>query len=187
MDTASLRALAHPARLKMLAELRSHGPATVGRLADRLGLAAGSASYHLRTLAEHGLVVERATPPDGHPQDGRTRWWEAAQRTTTWEPSGHRDDPEAAAASRDLEAAIIEGYRERALAALDLRPDLPAPWQDVAYLGDDRLTLTLAEAEQLRAELDELLERWSARPASTDGAETRPVMLVVQSYPDLLG
>ncbi|MBI9116231.1 ArsR/SmtB family transcription factor [Sanguibacter suaedae] len=187
MDTASLRALAHPVRLKMLAELRSHGPATVGRLAERLGLAAGSASYHLRTLAEHGLVVELTTPPDGHSQDRRTRWWDAAHRTTTWEPGDHRHDPEAAAASRDLEATIIDGYRERALAALDLRPDLPAPWQDVAYLGDDRLTLTLAEAEQLRGELEELLERWSARPAPVAPAETRPVMLVVQSYPDLLG
>ena len=74
---AALRALSHPVRLRMLALLRTEGPATATTLAARLGLNTGATSYHLRQLAEHGFVVD-----DPERGDGRDRWWQAAHRAT---------------------------------------------------------------------------------------------------------
>lgn len=51
------RVLSEPARIKLLDALRS-GPATVGELADRLGLSQQNTSKHLGVLAAAG-VVER--------------------------------------------------------------------------------------------------------------------------------
>jgi DNA-binding transcriptional ArsR family regulator len=47
-DPTALRALSHPVRLRMLGLLRSEGPSTASRLAERLGLNSGATSYHLR-------------------------------------------------------------------------------------------------------------------------------------------
>ncbi|MEP7795772.1 helix-turn-helix domain-containing protein, partial [Sanguibacter sp. 25GB23B1] len=74
-DTSALRALAHPARLAILGTLRVGGPATVGSLAAAHGIAAGSASYHLKTLARHGFVEEAPVASDDGTSDRRTRWW----------------------------------------------------------------------------------------------------------------
>ena len=75
--TAALRALAHPTRLRMLGLLRVDGPATATTLATRLGLNTGQTSYHLRQLAQHGLVVD-----DAERGNGRDRWWRAAHQST---------------------------------------------------------------------------------------------------------
>ena len=49
------RVLGEPARIKLLDALRS-GPATVGELADRLGLSQQNTSKHLGVLATAGIV-----------------------------------------------------------------------------------------------------------------------------------
>ncbi|WP_169925456.1 ArsR/SmtB family transcription factor [Sanguibacter antarcticus] len=185
-DTAALRALAHPARLAILGELRTNGPATVGTLAHALTIAPGSASYHLTVLAEHGFVGETDDRPPGRPVDKRSRWWRATDRTTSWEPSDVATTPEAAAAARELEASILGVYHDRALAALDRRPALDPAWQRTHLLADDNLPLTVTEAAELRAELEALVGRWSARaldrPRSSE--PTMPVTLIVQTFPD---
>jgi DNA-binding transcriptional ArsR family regulator len=71
LDTAALRALAHPLRIRILDELSAYGPLTATGLADRLGESSGATSYHLRQLEKHDLVREvkgRGT--------ARERWWE---------------------------------------------------------------------------------------------------------------
>jgi DNA-binding transcriptional ArsR family regulator len=54
---AFCRALASPARLKILRLLGSH-PLCVNALAGRLGLSAAATSQHLRLLREQGLVQD---------------------------------------------------------------------------------------------------------------------------------
>lgn len=54
------RALSDPMRLRILDELRSAGPASVGELTQRLGSSQANVSKHLSTLAQRGLV-ERET------------------------------------------------------------------------------------------------------------------------------
>ncbi|TVT53500.1 helix-turn-helix transcriptional regulator [Amycolatopsis rhizosphaerae] len=69
-DGKALKALAHPLRQRMLAELGSLGEANSTTIAKALDENTGTTSYHLRVLAEAGIieeVKERAT--------GRERWY----------------------------------------------------------------------------------------------------------------
>src|SRR5512135_1184014 len=70
LDAAVMRAMAHPARLALLENLRNTGPATATECAGVVGLSPSATSYHLRALARAGLV--EAAPGRG---DGRERWW----------------------------------------------------------------------------------------------------------------
>ena len=56
----ALKGLAHPLRLRLLAELNARGSATASQLGDALGESSGSTSYHLRQLHKHGFVEEDA-------------------------------------------------------------------------------------------------------------------------------
>ncbi|HCU52172.1 MAG TPA: ArsR family transcriptional regulator, partial [Micromonosporaceae bacterium] len=57
-----LKAVAHPLRVRLLAALREHGPATATELAKRFQTDTGSTSYHLRKLAQSGFVAETDDP-----------------------------------------------------------------------------------------------------------------------------
>src|SRR3954467_587049 len=93
LDSQALRVLAHPLRARLLSELRLHGAATATSLARRLVTNTGATSYHLRKLAEVGLVVETE---EGH---GKQRFWAAAQDSHGWQDADVADDPDAVAAS----------------------------------------------------------------------------------------
>lgn len=56
-DIASLRAIAHPARLRILS-LLTGTEMSAAEIARELGLTHANASYHLRVLADAGEVVE---------------------------------------------------------------------------------------------------------------------------------
>ena len=71
--------LAHPLRLRLLGRLRTDGPATATALAEKLGTNTGATSYHLRQLAEVGLVAE-----DPDLGTGRQRWWRARHDVSSW-------------------------------------------------------------------------------------------------------
>ena len=64
--------LAHPVCSRLPGELRVGGPATATTWADTLRTNSGATSYHLRKLAQVGLVVETG---DG---SGRRRLWRAS-------------------------------------------------------------------------------------------------------------
>lgn len=186
-DTSALRALAHPARLAILGFLRTSGPATVGEVAAAHAIAPGSASFHLRTLARHGFVEETTAPSDEPDRvaDRRTRWWRAAARRTHWEPSDFGGTAEGVAAVQELERSILDGYRDRAVAALERRGDLSEGWREAAYLTDDILHLSLEDTAELRRDVEALMERWRerSRPAA-EAHGARPVALVVQTFPE---
>lgn len=68
--TALYKTLASPLRQRILGHLGRHGEANSTSLAKLLGESTGTTSYHLRKLAELGLIEEipeRST--------GRERWW----------------------------------------------------------------------------------------------------------------
>ena len=56
LDARGMRALAHPVRVKVLSELQRHGPSTATLLSPTVGASPSVTSWHLRHLAEHGLV-----------------------------------------------------------------------------------------------------------------------------------
>jgi DNA-binding transcriptional ArsR family regulator len=86
LDRAALRMLAHPLRSRLLAELRQYGAATATSLAARLQTNSGATSYHLRKLAEVGVVE------DNGEGTGRARIWTAS---TSGRPRGEDAEEDA--------------------------------------------------------------------------------------------
>lgn len=138
LDTRSLRAIAHPVRVRILGLLREEGPSTATRLAAQLRLNSGATSYHLRQLAAYDLIVE-----DTERGSARDRWWRAAHPSTR--------TPERA---------------------------------DELDLGTHPLRLTPTEAGELRAELNEVLDRWRGRHrdrATIDSPDAEPYAVLVHA------
>jgi ArsR family transcriptional regulator, arsenate/arsenite/antimonite-responsive transcriptional repressor len=57
---ALLKALAHPARIRVLQHLARQGSCYFGNLSDVTGLAASTTSQHVKVLREAGLVLGSA-------------------------------------------------------------------------------------------------------------------------------
>lgn len=168
-DTGTLKAMSHPVRLRMLGMLRTEGPATATRLAARLGLNSGATSYHLRQLAEYGLVEE-----DRDRGNKRERWWRAAHESTRTNLSAE-DDPDARAATIAFwQTAVGEQVRAIEAAAQELH-ELPREWADASTSSDWSIRMTPAQAqdlsERIAALLDDANRAVSARATGADGTE----------------
>lgn len=68
-DPAAIKAIAHPARYRLIEELYTGKEMTATEAAALCGLTPSAMSYHLRTLERYGLVTR------GESTDGRERPW----------------------------------------------------------------------------------------------------------------
>ncbi len=157
-DRGALRTLAHPLRSRLLAELRVHGEATGTDLAVALGTHTGATSYHLRRLAEVGLVEDTGTGT------GRRRVWRAAPVPEAavalgWTEEEPLDEDDAQAADW-LAQDYLAHFGERAQGWLQRRGAWDATWQRVCGLEDHTVQVTAEQATAMRAELLEVLERY---------------------------
>lgn len=158
-----LRTLAHPLRSRLLAQLRVHGRATATELAAALGTHTGATSYHLRKLAEAGLIEDTGTGT------GRRRVWtatETAARDAEPEPLDEDD----AAAELWLQRDYVEHFGERAHAWIDEQDRWPAQWREHCGLTDHAVLVTTEQLTALAAELGEVFERYRRAGAGTPGA-----------------
>jgi DNA-binding transcriptional ArsR family regulator len=69
-DATRWKAMSHPLRREILSHLGTHEAATSTTIARELGENTGTTSYHLRILADAGVIEE--IPDRAH---GRERWW----------------------------------------------------------------------------------------------------------------
>jgi len=170
LDTRTLRALAHPVRVRLMSLLREHGPSNATRLADQLGLNTGASSYHLRQLAAAGLVEE-----DTERGNARERWWRSVHRATYFDPYElpESDRP----ASAVYLTAIAADYAERLQRAAHEFLTYPEAWQRSGDMSDFRLVLTPGEAAQLVAEVHAVIETY--RRSDAVGADRPPDAQVV--------
>ncbi|MCK2035191.1 helix-turn-helix domain-containing protein [Microbacterium sp. SSW1-49] len=76
MTSAMLKAYTHPLRRQMLQLFRQRGHLRAADIAEALGVAANSASFHLRVLADAQLIEEA---PE-HARDRRDRVWVARRQ-----------------------------------------------------------------------------------------------------------
>jgi DNA-binding transcriptional ArsR family regulator len=176
-DTVIMRALAHPARLALLARLSHDGPATATECSQSVGLSPSAVSYHLRALARAGLV--EAAPGSG---DGRERRWRrTAERWSVGGIAGQGH--EAAQAMRALLENLLALDDSRARQYLARFSGEPADWQDAAFFMDTALLVTADELSGLNAALMELTApyREVARPDRPGGA--RVVSFTVRAFP----
>ncbi|MEO3745863.1 helix-turn-helix domain-containing protein [Plantactinospora sp. B5E13] len=163
LDTAQIRVLAHPLRARLLATLRSEGPATATRLAQELGTNTGATSYHLRQLADAGLVEEEAERGTG-----RQRWWRAAHQVSHWRNSDFDQHPDARAAADWLFRYALRVHADQTERWLENQHDFPTEWRDTAGFSDFLFRLTPGQFRQLSDELHAVLDRYRHSLVSMD-------------------
>lgn len=179
LDRGQIRALAHPVRMRLVGLLRRAGPATATGLAGRLGTNSGQTSYHLRQLAEVGLVVEEAGRGTA-----RERWWRAAHTTSTWSSVEAADDPEARAADEWIMGFLARELGARLQHWLDVRTEWPAEWIHASELSDFRLRLTPERLTALTRELHAVLGRYRETQEPPGEIRAEEVTLLLQAFPD---
>lgn len=177
-DLGRMRAIANPVRMRILGMLRIDGPATVGALAERIGEAPGSVSYHVQTLAKHGFVEEAPELA----RDRRERWWRAAHDYTSWDTADFRDDPAGRASLDEFRRQVLDGYHHELVGALEAESDLEPGWVEASESSDGAAHLTLDETRQLAAELAAVREKWFARGAREARPGTRTVRFITHVF-----
>ncbi|WP_165949565.1 helix-turn-helix domain-containing protein [Kribbella turkmenica] len=177
LDRHLVRALAHPMRNRMLGLLRIYGPQTATTLAGRLGVNTGATSYHLRQLADAGLVVE-----DDTRGNARDRWWKSAHQGTDFDAAELLDqEPE-------LTLGFLHGlgqtYAENMFGFIDAMQTLSPEWRDASMLSDYAFHLRPEELAAMVGELVAVLEKWKTPDLTAplpEGAEQ--VSVQIQAYP----
>ncbi|ADB34904.1 putative transcriptional regulator [Kribbella flavida DSM 17836] len=176
LDGRVLRALAHPMRNRIVGLLRIHGPQTATTLAGRLGVNSGATSYHLRQLAEAGLVEE-----DESRGNARDRWWKACHQGTDFDPATLlQTEPE-------LTLGFLHGigqtYAENMFRAIDSWQTLDPEWREATMLSDYGFHL---RPDQLRALTDEVLavfEKYRTDLSKPAPEGTAMVTVQLQAFP----
>ncbi|MEH1102346.1 ArsR/SmtB family transcription factor [Micromonospora sp. CPCC 205561] len=179
LDARQVRTLAHPLRMRLLGALRMDGPATATALAEKLHTNTGATSYHLRQLAEVGLVAE-----DTERGGGRQRWWRAAHDISNFEPTDFDDDPDARAAVQWIQADQVRLLGEQAERWMAAEHYHSRAWRDAAGMSDVLLTLGPARLRALNEELWELLARYRD-DAVPDEPEAKSVLVFLAAFPVL--
>jgi DNA-binding transcriptional ArsR family regulator len=183
-DPRTMRALAHPLRLRLLSLLRTGGPASVSVLADGVNESVALVSYHLHQLADHGFIQESPELA----RDRRERWWKASHQRTTWSNLDFLDSPERRGAAGAFRREVLRLYAERLQQYLDEEPGWSDEWKEAADSSDFTIHLTAGELRSLWNELFGVLEKWvthgETKPERS-GAEM--VQIIMHAFPRKIG
>ena len=172
-----LVALHHPTRRWLAELLWVEGPATVGRLAARTGLAVGSVSHHLKPLHQQGFIE----PAPELARDTRESWWRTTPRNLSWSVEDFEPD---SLGRRVADQAEVENFRYQARAIhawLEEMDDAPAEWRRAAGATDSLVRATAEQTADLHRRLDAALRPGPrrSRPTSARG----PTSYAVPSGP----
>jgi DNA-binding transcriptional ArsR family regulator len=148
-DPRALRALAHPARQRLITELFSGRVLTATEAAEIVDLTPSAVSHHLRVLEKWGLARRAAATGDA-----RERPWEATARRLNLRSRAAIGNQ---AAMQSVIAAIIDEFAKDVSAFVASVDD--EPWRET-YQGMSRgeLWLTRDEARKLSKDLEALVE-----------------------------
>jgi hypothetical protein len=118
-------------------------------------------SWHLRHLAEHGLVQDAAVEGDG-----RQRWWEAVARGIRFTPT---DD----AAGQDAAGLLSRVMFDQAAGlpdawARDTEPLLEPEWRRSAGLSNTSIVATADELAEIEAAVEALLSPYVLRKGADE-------------------
>lgn len=163
-DPQALRALAHPARQRLITELYSGEVLTATEAAELVGLTPSATSYHLRALEKAGIVLREETT-----SDARQRPWRAAADSISFQPEAYRHSASGvqqahlASWGTDIQAGVTRA--EQAMAQGD---------DQVGHMSHSRLWLTWEEVVELTQQITDLTETYRGRTRSDhpDGARS---------------
>jgi DNA-binding transcriptional ArsR family regulator len=177
LEPRQIRVLAHPLRARLLAQLRLGGPATATRLAEVLGTNTGATSYHLRQLADAGLVTE-----DDSRGNARDRWWKSAHQGTEFDKAELLDqEPELALGFLH---GVGQTYAENIFGFIDAMQTMPEDWRDASLLSDYFFHLRADQLDAMMHEVLAVLEKYKTPDLTAplpEGAEQ--VTVQIQAFP----
>ena len=180
LDLESLKALAHPLRVRIVDAMAVHGQFTASGLAERLGESSGSMSYHLRQLEKHGFV--REVEGKG---TARERWWERTPGGLTLRADRLEKGPAADEASTLVMRQWEHAKSSRLIAFTEKASQMSPEWMDASTLMTANLKATHAQLNELVEAFSEhilpLIDRLRAEPS----AEARPVQIHFNAFPVL--
>jgi len=185
-DPRVMRVLAHPVRLAALSYLQGHGPATATQLAPVVGATPSVTSWHLRHLAEHGLVTDW----DGG-TDRRQRWWQAAARGIRLVPPSEANSATegAEAAYRALGSELIaQAIGQVRTWQQEVEPKLDPSWRAAGGVSNTTVLVTEEEVAEILASVEKALapyvRRRDRRPPRRGERYVRMIRLVLPSTDD---
>jgi DNA-binding transcriptional ArsR family regulator len=169
-----MRAMVHPIRMRIIDALRDEGPATATRLATILGESSGATSYHVRVLAEAGVVEE-----DPERGNGRERWWRRVQPLFFPTDAETPEDRALEFAARLLHIERDDEALRQFLLGFDA---LPPEWNAAAFTGSFPIYMT---ADELMAFGMEWLARVEALRRTPDARPpgSRRVVVSLRAVP----
>lgn len=183
IDARSLRAVAHPLRIRILQHLWTDGPATATTLAKLLDESTGTLSWHLRLLAAHGFIEE--DPGRG---TRRERWWRSPEGTISAEARTFHDHPElwdqlAAYAWANLEWHLrLVAEFQAAARARRVDPD----WYDgVAFTSwtGERTRMSPRQLAVLRDEAHAVITRHEEAARAAPEPDAEQVVVLCYTFP----
>jgi DNA-binding transcriptional ArsR family regulator len=170
-DPRAIRALAHPARQRIIDELYNGRVLTATECAEMAGLTPSAMSYHLRALERWG-IIERAEASG----DGRERPWRA--------PAGSLEiTSQSTGAGRLASQAMMRTSVERVMEHFaQMAGD--DPWDDVSTYRTSQVWLTHNEAKRFTKDLHDLFDRYKkGRTATSHPADSRQVSTLLAVVP----
>ncbi|MEU6980533.1 MULTISPECIES: helix-turn-helix domain-containing protein [unclassified Streptomyces] len=165
-DLGTLKAISHPLRMRLYRALFVARTATASQLADQVDEAVSLVSYHLRKLADHGLIEEA----ESQSSDGRERWWQPSSYGFSIHEQDLQGAPELAAASTAFGRTVNAQRTEMHSRFLDERHTWSEAWRTAAMSSEWLPRLTADELAGLGAELDELVRKYDERARAAEAA-----------------
>ncbi|MGW7514441.1 transcriptional regulator [Streptomyces sp. NPDC054796] len=135
LDARSLRAVAHPLRMRLLGSF-----------------------YHLRQLAECGFAED-----DPERGTGRERWWKSAHEGTRIDSVNEffdHTDPEVRGALHLFLQEMAAQHALELASFLGAFQEWPTPWREVSDVSDFQLSLTPRQVRELTTRLHEVVESY---------------------------
>lgn len=179
IDLESLKALAHPLRVKIFDVLSTYGEFTASGLAERLGESSGATSYHLRQLEKHGFVRE----VEGKGV-GRERWWERVPGAVNL----GLDVAAESAAGKEATQLVMKEWsnnRERTLADfLDKgEGSLSKEWIEASMISVTNVFVTNRELAEFAEKIAKLAAKFAEKHRNQRTEGSRPVQIQINAFP----
>ncbi|MFI1813212.1 ArsR/SmtB family transcription factor [Streptomyces sp. NPDC020422] len=165
-DLGTLKAISHPLRMRLYRALFVARTATASQLADQVDEAVSLVSYHLRKLADHGLIEEA----EAQSADGRERWWQPSSYGFSIREEDVQGAPELAAASTAFGHTVHAQRAEMHRRFLAERHTWSEEWRTAAVSSEWLPRLTAAELAALGEELDAVLRKYDERARAAEAA-----------------
>ncbi|MGC5345993.1 winged helix-turn-helix domain-containing protein [Streptomyces sp. DT171] len=182
-DLGTLKAFGHPLRMRLYRALFVSRKATASQLAEQVDEAVSLVSYHLRRLADHGLIEEA----EQQSEDARERWWQPSSHGLSFHDEDFRDEPEKVATHAAVGRLSFDQHIELYRRHLDSHQSWSPSWRGASFASEYLPRLTAEELAALSREMHELIQRYEAagraheEAGDTEGREN--VALHVYGFP----